>query len=258
MSALRPSRGTLLGALAVLLAAAAPPDADERAEDALDALRSGVRDESYERIAEAVVELDAVVDDVSPRLRRKVVRELGDVFSDYEPRKDTTRDNRADVEDVYRMVVGALFEREGGPDRLEDALDERHVEEWPEVQMLLLEGLGYARDEERVDLFADYLEAEHPGVVTAAARALGELRDAERRVRREAVEALVEAYEDATEEVARQTRRGRDEAAARAQEFLDLTEVGFNEALASLSRRTHFTAADWRAWYDEHGRGKDW
>lgn len=258
MSAPRAPRGRLLGALLCVLAAAAPDEADERADAALERLDGGLADESYEEIAAAIVELDAVVDEVSKPVRKKVIKALGDVFRDYAPRKDTTDDNSADVADAYGAAIGALFQREGGPELLEKALKQEHVREWPAVQVLLLEGLGYARDPARVKLLAGYLEGEHAIVVTAAARALGELREADLDARRKAAVALLERYEAISDDVEAQTRRGNEEETARAQDLLDLTEVGFNEALSSLCRQSLATAADWRAWYDEHGRGNDW
>jgi hypothetical protein len=266
----------ILGAGAPASGAAqdAGPDPELRAAQAIAALRSAVDDRDAAAIQAALRVFEDVYAGVDPKTVKKIGAAVTHMFRKYEPRLESDvpataplpgddpqtldMDATREVIECYTLAVGVMHDKPEGADVLLPVLRLKHVMAMPEITALVVEGLGYRRDPGLTKELAAYLGHEDAAVAGAAATALAQLQDHAQPERLAAVRALIEAFEAAGKEVAKEQRRVRkDEPHPAAERFARL-EVPFGEALKSLTRQRFDTPAEWRAWFAEHGREPDW
>lgn len=270
--------GPAILALAVVAAPTihVPAPDEKEVEAALEQLDDGIDDREPAPIQDALQRLDTLYAELTSRDRKKVVRLVKAVFSKYRPRKEmpgsVVRTGREDpfgdiqVEDearaavlaTYRLAVGLMFDKPEGADVLLPALKLNHVKDWPEVQMVILQGLGFRADPELTKLFAGYLEHDHPYISGTAAESLGQLAGQALDARRPAVKAIVDAYSDAESAATKEARKVKEDDPTPADDRLAILWVSFNEALKALTGEGHDTPTAWREWFAAHGKGSDW
>jgi hypothetical protein len=233
-------------------------DAEQVAKDAIKTMADGVDDRDEEAVREALIDFDVAWPDLDEKTRAKVAKAVGKLFADYKPR-DTIRDDltsdRAEIENLYRIATGLMFDKEGGGEVLVSALEQTHIRKWPEVQVRILEGLGHRQDPERIQDIGQYLEADEPRVAAAAAKALGRLSEQDRAVREQAVEVLIAAFlaaEKRADKEAKTDEHGPDN------EYFVGVEVSFSDSLTALTRQRHDSASDWDHWYRKDSRREPW
>lgn len=245
-------------------------DVEDLADDALDAIDQAIDERDPERMRESFETLDMVYRDVSPRTVKRIGKAVGKVFSKYQPRVevldyDEVTDeyeifsDKDDVEGIYVMAVGLLYDKPEGPDVLKPLLKQAHIKEWGEVRAAIVEGLGYRADPGELSFFSGLLKDSDPAVARAAVVAIGQLKDADFAIRKKAAKVLVERYADATKRAQKELKRKREDAeAGDAERFLGAVEAAMDEALTELTRQRFTGSADWETWFDEHPDEEDW
>jgi hypothetical protein len=252
----------------------AGPDPEKRAAEAIVLLKDAVDAEDAAAIQAALRVLEEVYGSVQPKTVKKIGRAVTQMFKDYVPRieidvpvtaplpgdepEPVNMDMLRDVVDCYTLAVGVMHDKPEGADVLLPLLKLKHVKEMPRITALVVEGLGYRRDASLTKTLAKFLGHESAEVASAAATALAQLQDHDQADRAVAVEALLEAFEDAETAVAKERRRTKEDDPHPAADHLALLEVPFGEALKSLTRQRFDTPAEWKAWFDAHGREPDW
>jgi hypothetical protein len=280
--ALRVGGPTIL-ALAIVAAPAmsAPTRAggaldEKEIEATLDQLKEGIADEDYKAISEALQRLDLQYPELTPKDLKKVVKLVKAVFAKVRPPKElpgsvvrigpvdpfeeiaVEDEARGEVLAMYRLAIGLMFDRPEGEEVLVPTLKLEHIREWPEVQMVVLQGLGFRSDPGLTRLFADYLEHEDPYIAGTAAESLGQLAGKPLEERRPAVEAIIEAFNDAEKAAKKEERKVKEDDPTPLNDRLQILWVSFNEGLKALTGEGHDGPAAWREWFAEHGKGEDW
>ncbi|HTE05200.1 MAG TPA: HEAT repeat domain-containing protein [Planctomycetota bacterium] len=264
---------------------AAAPAADEAAEAAGMSVVATIDDAVDQHDPVKIKPVFETLDTTWPRLSQKTIKRveksIGAMFAKLKPREsrdvDTLGDDarngrfkpedepdgksdnqKADVLDCYHSAIGLLYDKPDGPSVLLPVLKLPHVKTWPEVQVLVLEGLGYREDPALAKEFEAYLRHESTLVACAAAEALGHLRDQPQDVRRRAAGAVVDAFcaaEKASEKEAGKVGEDDEHPARR---YLSSITVSFREALTALTQQTLAKPSEWRAWFDAHGKDASW
>jgi hypothetical protein len=270
--------GPAILALAIVAApATSAPSLDEKEIEAtLDQLKEGVADEDYKAISEALQRLDTQYPELTKRDLKKVVKLVKAVFSKVRPPKElpgsvvqigpvdpfeeiaVEDEARGEVLAMYRMAVGLMFDRPQGADVLLPTLKLDHIETWPEMQMVILQGLGFRSDPELTKLFAGYLEHDDPYIAGTAAESLGQLAGKPLEVRRTAVELIIDEYDDAAAAAKKEARKVREDDPTPMADRLAIIWVSFNEGLKALTGEGHDGPAAWHDWFAENGKGEDW
>jgi hypothetical protein len=231
-----------------------------------------------DRDAAAIQAALRVVEDVYASVQPRTVKKIGaavtHMFREYEPRierdlpataplpgddpQPVDMDATREVIACYTLAVGVMHDKPEGADVLLPVLRLKHVKAMPEITALVVEGLGYRRDPGLTKDLAGYLDHEDAGVAGAAATALAQLQDHPQPERLAAVRAIIEAFEEADKQVAKEQRRVREDEPRPAADRLARLEVPFGDALKTLTRQRFDTPAEWRTWFAEHGREPDW
>ncbi len=231
-------------------------------------------------VKDALLKLDPLWKDLSPKTVQKAVKAIGTMFAKLRPQIEIdvdvgldgpgrrfppddeedkyAEDSREPVLECYRTAVGLLHDKPEGPAALLPVLKLPHVKEWPDVQALVLQGLGFREDPALFKDFEAYLDHASAAVATQAARALGRYADQPIDLRRRAVEALIRALEAADKAVAREAGKVREGDPTPAADYRALLFVGFHEALMALTRQNFDKTAEWRAWFVAHGKETTW
>ncbi len=256
----------LLGALGVTAAAQQLPfdlviDPEVRGLLALEDLGDGIKAREPETVQGALGVLDANWAELSPKTAGKALKGVGKLFSRFKPRDEYLADGTTDLDGIqhcYRMAIGLVFDKDGGDKVLRNALKVPHIKTWPEVQANLLEGLGHRRDPEQLDFFADYLDHDEAPVMVAAAGALSRLSEADVSVRREAAEAVHEAFDKLRQRAEKAARKAKDDEETPAGTAFARIEYPFNDALRALTRQRFESVEDWGRWLSAEGRRDGW
>lgn len=248
------STRVLLFALLTLFAA--PVSAQESTEpkpllDRLAAALKRCRDHDDDVRAEAQSEVVSTLDELllrfpklDPKEQAKVVKAVGSVFRARLPE---------DENGPYLAAAAALSEM--GPAALKALLSAyklKHIEKRPEVRAILVEAIGKHRDPKQVPFLTKLLKENENEVVVAAIRALGEYRDADVKLRKKIVEALVKEYANVNALNVRE--KGKNPVW---RERLLAIEVPMNEALSALTLQSFETAPEWQKWWNDN-RNKKW
>ena len=249
--------GALLLAAALGLGAGLQDDPEERAAEALDGIKQGLKSHAMTNVERGLVQLDELYEQLSPKTIDKLEKAVASVFKT-RPRapREPNEDTRDELIDSYHLAIGLVFERPHGDMLILDALKQSHVKDWPEMRARLIEGLGYRKDPGLVSMLGKLLDDDAGTVAGAAATALGQLSEEPQPVRRDAVGQLIDAWGEAVEAARKEETRGKDTTVGR--ERLAAVEGPFEQALQRLSRQKHENFEAWEEWYRKHGGGVDW
>jgi hypothetical protein len=234
-------------------------------------------------IRPALTQLDEIYAQIPPKTLKKVLKSVSAMFAKLVPRTDdrdidtlgddafnpfgpdedeeqpVAEDPKAEIEDCYHVAIGVLYDKPEGAAVLLPVLKLPHIKSWPEMQALVLEGLGYRGDPALAKDLEAYLRHPNALVASAAAGGLGKLREEPMDVRRQVVGALVDAFSAARKAADKEAAKaGEDEEELPAKRYLSSIHVAFREALTSLTRQTHDKPAEWREWFDAHGKDASW
>ncbi len=266
-------------AVVCLAGAAAPlmPDdgPDETALAMVAQIDAALDAHDAEAIQDALRRLEGVYAQVGDKTLKKVLKAVGQVFREFKPRIDAglpvlppapgdtgdeviLEDPRVEILACYRMAVGLMYDKPQGADVLLPVLKLPHVKNWPEVVALIVQGLGYRQDPTLTKAIAPWLAADSAALASAAAAALGQLHEKPVEARREAVAALVDEFQRAYDEAAKEARKLREGDAAPAADRLASMQVAFTESLTMLTRATCADPPAWSAWFSARGRESDW
>jgi hypothetical protein len=226
-------------------------------------------DEQWARLSPKTVKrveksLSAMFAKLKPRDAQVDVDTMGDQARNgrYEPDEDNpppeTDNQRQDVLDCYHAAIGLLYDKPEGAAMLLPVLKLPHVKSWPEVQVLVLEGLGYREDQALAKDFEAYLRHESTTVASAAAASLGRLREKPMDVRRQAVSSIVDAFTAAQKAADKEAAKAGEDDDRPARRYLSSITVSFRDALTSLTRQNFDKPAEWRTWLDAHGKDASW
>lgn len=253
---LRAALPALLIALVAATGRARTADPQQVADDALDALHDALRGPDLDAVRLSVRQLDEVWDQLDERTGEKACKAVAGIL-ELRPRHSTGEeglDEHEELLDAYSLAVAFLFEKPPGGELLEDALRFKHLKTQPDVLALILEGLGLRAEADRVDVFLDRLDDEEIEVAAAAVNALANYRDADGELRKEIVEALVDAYHDLDRDAEREARHDKD---TEARDRLARLEGNFDRTLVRLTGVDIVGATSWKGWWDDVGLLKD-
>lgn len=254
------SRSPVIARLAVLclmVLFAVDDDAESLAVDVLKSLKAALEDDRIERVEELLHDVDLVYVHVTPKTQRKLIKALDGLLK-AKPRSVRDDDGRPPeqrLQRAYGLAIGILYDKPRGPEVLRGALKLRHLQEWWSVRAMLYEGLAFSLDPDDIGRLAAGLGEGAPEVVGAAARGLGLFETEPVAVRRVALEALIEGWEDLHEAVAKAARRKQGDGA---KELLRDVEPALGDAVSALAHRRLSELDDARSWFDEHAAEEDW
>lgn len=240
---------------------------EEMALSALKAIKTGVEEYEPNRVRLALDDIDSIYDKVTPKIRGKIHKGLGSMFSNFVPKEagmaqfedneeESWGEKQRALEGCYVLAVGILFDKEEGDEILLTALKRSHIKDWPRVRAVIYEGLSYRDDPDLIKHFTQGLSDPAYLVVAASVNALGRFQDHDMKVRRVIVKNLVEAYagQQAVIDKAVRRKKGVEEA----EQFMLHIEVPFNDALMALTRQACSDATEWEEWFDENGSEDVW
>jgi hypothetical protein len=230
----------------------------------VETLRHSVEERQMEPIVPALTQLDGIYTRIPPKTLKKVVKAINTMFAKLIPREEQDIDTLGegmrngpfgpDDGDDDGDVGGG----EGGPSVLLAALKQPHIRIWPEVQVLILEGLGYRGEAALEKEFEAYLRHANTMVASAAAGGLSRLREQPMEVRRRATAALVDAFAAAKQASEKEAAKVGEDDERPARAYLSGITVAYREALTSLTRQTWDKPGEWSAWFAEHGKDPSW
>ena len=261
----------------------AAPDtsaADEQAAEAIALMAKAVKERDAAGAQAQLRKYEELWGKVSPKMLKKVTTSVVSMFKDYHPRDDydipleqrRPGDEEVVVEDTgreellatYRLAAGVLYDKPEGREVILQVLKVAHVRSWPDVDAILVEGLGYQPDAGLTAVIKPYLDDPSPVICGAAANALSQLHDQPIAIRREAVGALIKSWSAAQVAADKEARRTKpadsDEESppTPAADRLVLMEVPFGLTLQKLTRQSFPDPAGWQKWFDEHGKDATW
>ncbi len=263
-------------------AEAAAQAADAAAMGAVEIMDAALNDRDPAKIKPVFTTLDEQWANLSPKTIKRVNKSISGMFAKLKPREsrdiDTlgedakngrfdpeegsrrlaTDTQKQDVLDCYHSAIGLLYDKPDGPAVLLPVLKLQHVKVWPDVQVLVLEGLGYRGEGALEKEFEGYLRHENPAVASAAASAMGHLQDQPMDVRRRAVTALVDAFSAAQKASDKEASKVGEDDERPARRYYSSVMLAFREALTSLTRQSFDKPPEWREWLDAHGKDASW
>jgi len=264
------------------VAATGDEAADAAAMAVVETIDKAVNEREPTKIKPVFATLDEHWAHLSPKTVKRVNKSIGAMFAKLKPREfrdvDTlgedaingrftpdednpepaTDTQKQDVLDCYHSAIGLLYDKPDGPAVLLPVLKLPHIKTWPDVQVLVIEGLGYRGEAALEKEFEAYLRHENTAVASAAATALGHLRDQPMEVRRRAVTALVDAFSAAQKASDKEASKAGEDDERPARRYLSSVMLSFRDALSSLTRQTFDKPGEWREWYDAHGKDAAW
>jgi HEAT repeat protein len=182
--------------LPLALGALPLPDDDPAVEEAIEALKTALKDKQDDTAVATIDRLTVLARDAGPKDKKKIAKGVGETFGAKRvPREGESKD------EVFRAFVaaaaslGQMGDEGVGP--LVRALEQRSFRHEPALRAKILAALGATKSEKATKPLLDMLEDKDYDLIAAAADALGNYDKAPLPPRKEIVERLVRHLESA-------------------------------------------------------------
>jgi hypothetical protein len=191
---------------------------------------------------------------LAPKEQEEVVKVVESSFT-------TRRDDAKDADDLFVAAAASLANMgAGGGKALLRALEMKHLRARPSVLAALVEGLGQQNDPAMVPPLLKWLKPEKPLgeqaiVVAAAVRALARYREAEPKLRKQAVGEMIAVYADLDAKA--RAERAKERASEEVETAFQQLETPMLMALRTLSGEAFEHADDWTKWWSR-AKDADW
>jgi hypothetical protein len=246
--------GAMVTALLALLTFFAPAAGDDATAQSLKDLKAAYKAKDTPAAVRVFDQLVGGFEALAPKDQEEVVKTVESAFA-------TRRDDAADADDLFVAAAASLSNMgAGGAKALVRSLALKHLRARPKELATLVEGLGQQNDPAMVPELLKWLKPEKPLgvqaiVVAGAARALSRYREADPKLRKQAVGELVAVYVDldAKTRAERAKEHGNPEVDTAFQQI----ETPVLMTLRSLSGEGFEKPDDWNKWWSK-AKDADW
>lgn len=191
---------------------------------------------------------------LAPKDQDEVVKVVESAFT-------TRRDDAKDADELFIAAAASLANMgAGGGKALLRALEMKHLRARPKVLATLVEGLGQQNDPAMVPVLLKWLKPEKPFgaeaiVVAGAVNALARYREADWKLRKQAVGEIVAVYADL--DARTRAERAKEHGNPDVDTAFQQIETPMLMALRALSGERYERADDWTKWWSK-AKDADW
>lgn len=245
-------------AAAVLVAAStlafAPGASDDTTAETLKELKAAYKAKDGTTAVRLFDQLTSAFAGLPPKDQEEVVKVVESAFG-------TRHDDGKDVDTLF-VGAGASLAQMGpaGGKAVLRTLALKHVQARPSVVAALVEGLGEQNDPAMAPELLKWLKPEkplgiHAEVVAGAARALAHYREADAKLRKQAVGELIAVYVDLDAKT--RAERAKERPNAEVETAFQQIETPVLLTLRTLSGENYERAEDWAKWWTK-AKDADW